>query len=288
MSLKVETINFNIDKKYKNLIPKYPHYYSIYTIDADYVIANGIRRIICNGLPIKRMWFEREHFKSNDKRLIINFIRDRIQMIPVEQLDEDINLSISVENKTDKPINVMTSDIKGKVVPKMNNMIICELQPKTKLEITNIRYITKTGREDGKHVETSGCVSVENDDGKYDIKFFSNGMIHPKDIIKMANNILIDKFRKVKNILNSIVEYPSNDKHEYSRHELIIEGEDDTVGSMLMKTIIQLFPNILHVKYNLDETTNPPNVIFNIRSKDNNPATIIETACDHLINLLKQ
>lgn len=286
MSLKVETIKIEVDKQFKDLVPKYPHYYTVFTVDTNYVYANGIRRVISNSIPLKRMWFERENFKTTDKRLIPEFIQSRIRSIPVEQLDLNINLSLNVKNNTDEIMEVTTEHLKGNPLPKMNKNIICELQPKQSLTITNIKFVSAIGREDGRHVETSGCASVQNGDN-YDIKFFSNGMVHPKELINTAIEIMIDKFKRAKTLLNDIVEYPPPDLQPYKLYRLKIKGEDDTVGSMIMRSILDIYPEILHVSYDLDETTVPTNILLYIRCKDDNAISIIESSCDNLINLLK-
>lgn len=281
-----EKIIIETDKKYKHLIPKYPQYHTKFTIETDYVVANGIRRIICNSIPIKRMYFDHKNFETNDKRIIPQLIQDRIRSISIGQ-DTEFKLYIDISNDSDEVIHVTTNDIKGVNKPKMNNMIICDLQPRTKLKITNIVGITEIGRVNGKHCETSRVTSYEADEkGKYIVAFYSNGMIHPKIIINTALNILINKFNKIKSLVNNITIYPSQDIHDYPIYKLSINNEDDTVGTMLMKRIIDLNPTILNVRYDLDETIEPPGIVISIRSKNNNISSIISSSCDSLIFLL--
>lgn len=140
----------------------------------------------------------------------------------------------------------------------------------------------ETGKEDdqdkGKSVEgeSSGLSSSVANPKVWKISFNTNGTMPPKKIMSAACDNLIERVNSVKDLLYSI----KNNKDEYI---LTIEGESDTIGNLIARTISDLYPGIIFVTYfarNIDRT-----LVIKVRC-DEDITIIFNSAIDHIIETL--
>ncbi len=101
--------------------------------------ANAIRRILIEELPVRSLYFEDSALETNDRYLLIDYVRTTLSMIPILQ-DADMSkylIYLSVSNNTNKKINVTSGDIKlvAKGDKKKNNVSVSKL-----LNIPNITF----------------------------------------------------------------------------------------------------------------------------------------------------
>jgi DNA-directed RNA polymerase subunit L len=121
---------------YKKYIPKNPKQrlsFELENINAD--LANCIRRYLIDELPVYSMNVMEENIDSDDRYILVDYLRNNIEMIPFQQEITDkeadgFDISLHIENKTDDTIMVYSRDI--------------QIHDKQKKILDNADYFTTT------------------------------------------------------------------------------------------------------------------------------------------------
>ena len=240
--------------------------------------SNAIRRTIGCELLVSALHTEYENISTNDMFIIPEMLVKRMRMIPVDQsVPLDAIFEIDVINKTTNIVEIKSSEIrivspgKGtkerpsiKKLPFNETFTLFTLEPGRYMKITNIGIHQDFGfREDyGTHVVAFNTASVAVDQipiNMYEpelggipsrisnpkvwrITFNTNGTMDPKEIVAAACTNIIERIQSISELLYWI----ENNNDEYI---LTINGESDTIGNLLMRTICDTYPDIRAVTY---------------------------------------
>jgi DNA-directed RNA polymerase subunit L len=241
-------------------------------------IVNAIRRTCLSN--IRNTAFDEVNFKVNTTSLHDEFLKHRIELIPVllERFDEkkisNYTFKLHVSNIRNKPNYVTTDDIKvfevidgieKKVVFK--NMFIHEPNPilitrfptiidGTEFQELNVEFKLRvgTGIIHTKYSPTTICVSIpqkdENNKDTYKFKLESVGLVSSAEIVTKS-------FVSIKNLLNIMKtdleknNIQINTVENFRGIEFVFEKQSATTGYMIQEMMYELFYNkeISHVSY---------------------------------------
>lgn len=130
-------------------------------------VANGLRRVLCNELPGLAMWFEIEHYTTNNPFSIVNMIRNRVRLVPIAQsVDPAAVFELDVTNATAEIMTVYTTDIRqiaGRTAAIFNRMPLFTLEPGRWLAISRIIVRRDYGYNFDGHSLASNVVSLALD-----------------------------------------------------------------------------------------------------------------------------
>lgn len=307
MTEKVSVKNFQV-KNIKPVVPQYaakylptvltPQSVSFELHGVNIAIANGIRRVIEGEFPTKSLNFDidGDNFETNDPFVLNDFIRTRIRCIPVHQsIKKDSVFSIDVLNTSHQNIEVKSSAIKPN--PKLfdETISITELLPNKYIKIKKIYVDEGQSRFYGGFTVSSGSACVvldvkplnmytrsgtpasEADPRSFRITFDTNGTIEPKKIVTQSCDEIIKRLAHIKGMLYKLVKTEDI-------HQLRVEGENDTTGNILMKTICDIFPDIPSCVYlvNLIDKS----MTINLRTSD--PVDVLESAIAEATKILEK
>jgi len=240
-------------------------------------VSNAIRRTVACELPVWRMSTEYANVTTNDAFIIPEMVIQRLRMIPVDQtISVGTTFDIAASNNLTYERDVKSSEMQTKGrsgLPFNGTYTLFTLKPGKTIKITNIKLESAHGFEPGYGMHTvavnassvavdqipintfekdlgGGIPSSMSDPRKWKVSFTTNGDMHPKAIVIAACNNIILRVQAVQDILQSM----TTSTDEYN---LVIPGENHTVGNLLMRTILDLYPDILAVVYtpgNLERT----------------------------------
>ena len=244
-------------------------------------IVNAIRRTCLSN--IRNTAFDEVNFKVNTTSLHDEFLKHRIELIPVllERFDEktisNYTFKLHVTNKPNEPTYVTTDDIKvfeiidgieKKVV--LKNMFIQEPNPilitrfptiidGKEIQELNVEFKLRvgTGIIHTKYSPTTICVSIppkdkndETNNDTYKFKLESVGLVSPTEIVTKS-------FVSIKKLLNTMKEdllannIQINTVENFRGIEFVLEKQSATTGYMIQEMMYELFYNkeISHVSY---------------------------------------
>ena len=273
----------------------------------DNSVSNAIRRTIACELLVSGLNITVDDIETNDEFIISEFITSRIKLIPIKQsCPLDAVFELYVENNTPVVMDVKTGQItivnKGsphplKSIPFNETFTLLSIQPGKSIRIKNIRVMQNYCKKDtfGGYAVASNVTSVAQDqipinmyepDSKgipssvsnpqvWKISYNTNGTIPAKDIVPATCDNIIERSKNVKELLYSVIQ---NEK-EYL---LTVQGETHTMGNLLMRAVLALYPDIPSVVYKADD--NNDSMTLRIASHDD-AVEIIENAIDHIIKI---
>ena len=244
-------------------------------------IVNAIRRTCLSN--IRNTAFDEVNFKVNTTSLHDEFLKHRIELIPVllERFDEktisNYTFKLHVTNKPNEPTYVTTNDIEvfevidgieKKVVFK--NMFIQEPNPilitrfptiidDKEIQELNVEFKLRvgTGIIHTKYSPTTICVSIpqkdkndETNNDTYKFKLESVGLVSPTEIVTKS-------FVSIGELLNTMQKDLSdnnihiNTVENFRGIEFVFEKQSATTGYMIQEMMYELFYNkeISHVSY---------------------------------------
>jgi DNA-directed RNA polymerase subunit L len=244
-------------------------------------IVNAIRRTCLSN--IRNTAFDEVNFKVNTTSLHDEFLKHRIELIPVllERFDEkkisNYTFKLHVTNKPNEPTYVTTNDIEvfevidgieKKVVFK--NMFIQEPNPilitrfptiidDKEIQELNVEFKLRvgTGIIHTKYSPTTICVSIpqkdkndETNNDTYKFKLESVGLVSPAEIVTKS-------FVSIGELLNTMQKDLSdnniqiNTVENFRGIEFVFEKQSATTGYMIQEMMYELFYNkeISHVSY---------------------------------------
>ena len=244
-------------------------------------IVNAIRRTCLSN--IRNTAFDEVNFKVNTTSLHDEFLKHRIELIPVllERFDEktisNYTFKLHVTNKHNEPTYVTTDDIKvfeiidgieKKVV--LKNMFIQQPNPilitrfptiidGKEIQELNVEFKLRvgTGIIHTKYSPTTICVSIpqkdkndETNNDTYKFKLESVGLVSPTEIVTKSF-VSIEKLliTMQKDLLANNIQI--NTVENFRGIEFVLEKQSATTGYMIQEMMYELFYNkeISHVSY---------------------------------------
>lgn len=137
-----------VDLDYKKYLPKNPKQHLAFELEGvTSDLANCIRRCLIDEVPVYSMNVLEEDIETDDRFILADYLRSKIEMIPFSQdiTDKDaehLSISLHVENKTDDTIFVYSRDftIKYKTREKQSD----PQNDKKNSDVDNSKYFTDT------------------------------------------------------------------------------------------------------------------------------------------------
>ncbi len=226
-------------------------------------VANGIRRTICGELPLMRMYAEWDDFTTTDRDVVPELVLKRLKMVPINQsIPADSVFELTASNSGEIIRDVKLSEIRilrgPKKLPFNDTATLMTLQPGASVKIKNIRMMTSYGFVNGDGMFTlgihttseamdqipintfednGGIRSSESNPRKWNIGFRTNGEMPAKALVALACSNLIARMTSVRMLLHTITQ-------DADMYILVIPGESDTIGNLLMKTSADLYPDV--------------------------------------------
>lgn len=253
-------------------------------------ISNAIRRTLSSEMMVSRMDANFESMQSTDAHNIQEMIIKRLRMIPIDQsCPMDAIFELAASNDGLQLRDVKSSEIrvvhkgseskgsesKGsgaavplKELPFNGAFTLFTLKPGKSAKITNIHMRAERGYTPGSgmHALAVNVASVavdlvpeppSNGDTRspslrssvadprhWRISFTTNGDMSPKRTVAAACEDIINRVKSINDILYSI----TNNEDEYV---LEVPEETHTIGNLFMRTINDLYPDILAVVYSV-------------------------------------
>jgi len=259
----------------KNLIPNFNHNnlsFNIYNTKSSFV--NAIRRCIIDELYIKTLYYDIVEFSSDDKFLLSDFIQNRIQLLSIKQdILQEKKFSLNVYNNTTKIIpiksnSIINQDDKDTTIYFNQNIKLCDLKPNKSLNINNIMIKSEYGYNNniysiGKasfeviNLDMDKNQSLNTDASDFTFYVYSNGNIHPNEILIKTVETLTERLDNINNLIKSYNEDElNNDEMIINKNEKIssyyIKNEYHTLGNLLIDYMYELDTTTKLLNYNND------------------------------------
>ena len=288
ISLKPKITDPDIVKLLPNTLE--PKFVSFEISGVSNAVSNGIRRTLLDEMPFIAM--KMGDLKTDDEFLIPEMIEKRIRMIPILQTTPlKTTFTLNARNDTRVVRDVKSSEIKSnkQALPFDGTYTLFTLRPGKQAQISEITIVSNYGHIDAAHCQVSSPASVALDQEpinsytgtgisvsvsnprKWRISFITTGGEDPQKLLRDACDNLVERLRGVKQILPTITS--RGDQHELR----IVDSA--TIGNLLMKTIIELYPQIPACVY--DEGHNERTVTLRIMSSDD-VSLMISNAIAHV------
>lgn len=269
---------------YPNLCPQFPASITTFLIDnVNAPISNALRRVIANEMVVKCLDCELSDIDTDNEFIIHEMIQLRLRMLPLQQSCKvGAKFTLDVTNKSLELIDVKSKDLKGPFVAFNQNITLFTLAANKYCKIT-CKVVEAVGYMVGyggavmgvntasipQSMEDCEQSSSSTNVTKWMVKFTNNGTTQPQIIIKEA----------IQNIINRLRGITYDFITEDNTSVLLINNETETIGSMLLKQIIDLNPTIEYV------TVNQVNRVVKLRIIIANPERTLKIAVDSLITI---
>lgn len=299
--IKDSELKIKVDKSLSHLVPStvIPHHFEFTLHNVSNAISNAIRRTIMCELPVYHLQCAYEDIKTNDAHIIPEMLQKRLMMIPIIQsVDKSTKFELDAVNSTALALDVKSGEFKntkGKSLPFNDTFTFVTLNPGKFIKITGITISSGIGFVDGQGMlslavnaaslaqdqeplnsfEKTGIPSREADPRVWLIKFNTNGTMPPRDLIKYACDNIHARLLSLLDILDTI---DSSD----DQYVLGIHGESDTMGNLMMKTILELYPDIAAVTYNVSSVERL--CLLKVKC-DEDINTVLTTTIKHLLKV---
>lgn len=259
-------------------------------------VANGLRRTCALETTGKSMTFGGDAFLTDDPFILSDFLLTRIQSIPIKQdIDLKAEFYINVTNTSKTNKCVYSSDIKSKRTnkPIFNQTFpVVMLQPNTYLKLTTISIHEGFGYINACFAlacQTS-CVPLDQtpvnlatekgvrsgiaNPKEHRIGLMINGGLSGKEIVIRGCQSIRERLRYAQTLLPTLTT-----KDNVSM--LVINGESDTIGNLLLKTVIDLNP---HAVATYETASTYRALTFKLRTTEE-PERIINNAIKYIIEI---
>lgn len=302
-----------LDKEIAKLLPNtlFPEHISFRLSPVSNAISNAIRRTVECELPTLAMYTEYDDTKTNNEFIIPEMVHKRLRMIPIDQkTSPDAIFSLYAINDTPTVRDVKVSEMKIvsggssrpiKKLPFNETYTLCTLEPGKSIKISNIKVQKTFGfvAGDGMSVMAVHATSLavdqkpinvmdQSSDGipsrvanpqVWDVAFSTNGTMPAAEIVIMACNNLIERIQSLRDML-----YLITNNGDY--YEFIIDGESDTIGNLLVRTICDMFPDVDCVTYKTSIFSR--SVTIRIRYDDVDIHSVFTGVIHHLSDVFTQ
>lgn len=246
-----------IDPNYKQYLTFKPqHRVQFEIMDTVSDFANCIRRFLLDEIDVYSMDVDEGNIITDDKFILGDVLKKRIELIPFQQKIDDINdlkISLTVENKTDDLMTVYTrhmtiTDKKNKSLDIEKyfsmNIPIIQLRSNTSLEVKNINIVKGCGKKDaGKFCllsniyyeildvkpfeeskyEKKGQSSLNSNPEHFKIGYTTHRNIEPKKIMTMCCDGITNRLSAIQLALANI----KNDTTVYFSDLIELESKGD-------------------------------------------------------------
>lgn len=264
-------LDFKSNSELVKLLPRTltPKRFSFELNGVSTAVANGLRRACALEINIKSMTFDFDDFETTNPFTLPDFLQTRIQHIPIDQsVANNTEWYIDVSNNTKSTKYIYSDEIKvkgGKNVSAFNQTFpIISLQPNTSLQVKRIYIHEGMGFNNScfSSAHQSLCVPLDQqpidlqtgegvrsgvaDPKKHRVGFITNGGIGGREIVIRACQSIRERLRYIQTLLPNITT-----KEKMSM--MIINGESDTIGNLLLKTITELSPDAV-ITYETNST----------------------------------
>lgn len=265
-------------------------------------IANGLRRVITSESPAWRLNFDHASFHTNDPFILVDYIRKRINNIPIKQdTSAKLTFRLNVLNNTDVNMRVKTGLMEpaGKAKPVFNETFdVCMLGPGKYITIDNIYLQRGYGYMHGGYNMACNVAAVPLDQTPLDtatgvgvpsglsdprvhrLAFTTNGTISNGEIMKIACDEIATR---LDNVIKSIPNVYNAD----DTYHLVLKKETHTIGNILMKSIVEEYPDVPAVTYTTDELAKTTTI--SIRTTDDIETMLIDVCKKNIkiVNTIK-
>ncbi len=225
-------------------------------------VTNSLRRCIISEIPLYILTAD-EIFTDED--FTSDWLRNRLELIPLEQIPELNKISYSLEIINDEmDIKYVTSkDLGIKVGNKA--ISVCDLynlaflsNGKT-VRFTNIHCEKRYGYQPD--CAQSGATIVyyshSDDEMEAELSYITNGTLSASDVLATACEELVIRLRNVKEFLAGDI----NDTDFYNyfshgdEHKLTVRGESHTIANLLLTSLYETDKSITFATYALTHET---------------------------------
>jgi DNA-directed RNA polymerase subunit L len=229
-------------------------------------IANAIRRAAASEIPVHVMTFATSALTTNNPFILVDMIQRRLRLIPIDQsVDTRRKFRLHVRNDTRALRSVYSREIEaadGKKLPFNSGFELFTLDSGQSLDISEITIETGYGYADAAYTvclhsaaypvgitpydsfTSSGestCVSSPTD---FEWTFDTNGTIAPVDIALAAIDSIVSRTRSVLARAEGAMAASSD-----STYTITLQGESATVGNLIMRNMLDVYPRIPYVSY---------------------------------------
>lgn len=300
-NFKVVTNDFDVsDPDVKKLLPtvNISQTCTLEIHNANNAISNALRRAAMSEIPVKIMNFKIESLSTNNPFILVDMIQSRIKAIPIKQMaPNDALYDLFAVNETAELRSVYSSELVAQKSPKNNifneTFEICTLAPKQFIKISNIYIDTNYGYHHSAHTVAfhsattalteepyneftkTGIPSAQSTEHAFMWRFDTNGTIHPTQIIHLTCDVIISRLRAIIPLLDNII--ASNDTYI-----LDLNNESATIGNLLMKTILEMYPDITFVTFTQKSIDRA--IVIKLRT-DDEPNAVMSSAIKYLIDV---
>ncbi len=244
-------------------------------------IAHGLHRVIQSESPAWRLNFDHASFQTNDPFILVDFIRKRINNIPIRQdVTSKTTFRLNVLNNTEVNMRVKTalveSTSKGK--PAFNETHdVCMLGAGKFITIDNIYAQRGYGYMHGGYNVACNVVSLPIDQIPLDtatgegvtsslsdprvhrVAFTTNGNISHVDVVRNACDEIISRLDGATKAIPNV--YNADDTYH-----LVLKNETHTIGNIIMKGVVEEYPDVPAVTYSTDYLAKT--IMVSIRTTD--------------------
>lgn len=235
----------------RKLLPKYwPEIVKFEIYGVRCTVANSIRRVIMSEFPTKILTFDENKYTCNDGYNLEDYIKTRISSIPIQQnIPKDAKFHLNVINNTKEIfMDVKSRELNCSYCDEV--FTLCKLETSKFLKIDDIYVAEMTAEEFGPATIAANVASIPIKSDGSDVEKFNGfsktglstsisnptnfrisittlGTMKPKEIIKRAVNIIIER-------LKNVLTYKPTQYVEKTV-KLEIPLETDTIGSIIME-----------------------------------------------------
>ena len=299
-NFKVEEITYGkILDKVSDLLPNRKRYRVSYRTQHIH-IANAIRRAWLDNLPILQLYVDIGDVIINDYATTSDWLANRISLLPISQIYEDLTAELIVNNNSPEVITVYSGDIKfksnGRIIPSEEILDVktplMVLEARCAIIVKNIITRVIYGYEPGGESQIA-CIEkwMQDDKEILHVTAHTVGNFHGQEIISIAANELIARLLSI----NEILEPNVNSKEPIytdlvnvtfeELNKLQLKGQNDTLCDMLKVEIYKVDPNIDLVVGKLDHQLSND---YTILWKHPSNLLVVVKAINNTIDLLRE
>jgi DNA-directed RNA polymerase subunit L len=301
---KVEKMIPNVPPQYKHLLPTVlTQERCTFTINGcSNAVSNAIRRTAACELKVAYLNCQYEDIETDDPFIIPEMIQKRLRMIPLLQSVNAASVfSLAVTNTSIGTMDVKSRDLNSKAGKYFDETYtILTLGAGRFLRINNVKvayeygYVQDYGMCSVAFNAVSVCTDVKpinmyepdpnqvrsqiSDPRVWNISFNTNGTMPARAIVKTSCEEIINRLKTVLSLLYTIV----NNENKYT---LIIHGDSDTIGNLLVKTIDELYPDVEAATYSVPAIERSVSIKITYGDDIN---TLYKNVVNHLVGIFEK
>lgn len=264
-------------------------------------VSNALRRTITDEFPVRCMRVEVGDVSSTDPFIIPEMVAKRFRQIPISQsCPLSAKFELRAVNTGDAVRDVKASEITvvsgPKTLPFNETFTLFTLGAGKSAKITCIFVHETYGylHGSGMHSIASGCTSTVANERLFNpfepeaggihsrfsnprhwkLEFITHGTMEPEAIMAKSCDVLIERLGQTRDLFGSI-------QSNGDEHLLLLAGESDTIGNLLMRTAVDLYPDIPAITYSVDDVERT----CTVKMRADDALVILENVVKHLMKL---